>query len=82
MSMNIKSEEAHRLAKQLSQMIGKSLTATVEDALREKYYRESKDRDVDLRRKQARAIIERSGPTPRGLTSDHSDLYDEIGLPK
>lgn len=82
MGMNIKSEEAHRLARQLSKMTGKSLTATVEDALREKYYRESKERDIELRRRQARAIIERSGPTPLGLTSDHSDLYDEIGLPK
>ena len=82
MSMNIKSEEAHRLAKQLSRMTGESLTTTVEKALREKYYRESKDRDIELRRKQVRAIVERSGPTPKGLTSDHSDLYDEIGLPK
>ena len=82
MSMNIKSDEAHRLAKQLSQMTGKSLTSIVEEALREKYLREHQDRDIEWRRRQARAIIERSGPTPKGLTSDHSDLYDEIGLPK
>ena len=82
MGMNIKSDEAHRLARQLSQMTGKSLTTVVEDALREKLYREHKDRDIELRRTRLREILDKSGPTPRGLTSDHSDLYDEIGLPK
>ena len=82
MGMNIKSEEAHRLARQLSRLTGRSMTAVVEDALREKLHREHKERDIELRRAQGRAIIERSGPTPPGLTSDHSDLYDEIGLPK
>ena len=80
--MNIKSDEAHSLAKKLANMTGESLTTVVVTALREKLYREQKQRDVEVRRAQAREIIERSGATPDWMTSDHSDLYDEIGLPK
>jgi antitoxin VapB len=82
MGMNIKSERAHLLAKQLAQLTGRSLTAVIEDALQEKLSREHKERDIEVRRAQLREILDKSGPTPRGLTSDHSDLYDEIGLPK
>ena len=37
---------------------------------------------AEERKARVKEIIRRSGPTPPGLTSDHSDLYDEIGLPK
>ncbi len=82
MTLNIKSEFVHKLARQLADMTGQSMTAVVESALREKFHRLSLERDIELRRARVRAIVERSGPTPLGLTSDHSDLYDEIGLPK
>ena len=82
MGLNIKNEEVQRLAKELAQATGQSMTAAIESALREKLYRIHRERDIDLRRAEVRRIVERNGPTPPGLTSDHSDLYDEIGLPK
>lgn len=82
MGLNIKNEEVQRLARELAQTTGQSMTAAIESALREKLYRIHRERDVDLRRAEVRRIVERNRPTPPGLTSDHSDLYDEIGLPK
>ena len=40
------------------------------------------ERDYATRKARIKEILKRSGPTPPGVTSDHSDLYDEIGLPK
>jgi antitoxin VapB len=82
MGMNIKNPEVQRLAKQLAQATGQSMTMAIEGALREKLYRVHRERDIELRRAEVRRIVERNGPTPSGMTSDHSDLYDEIGLPK
>lgn len=82
MGLNIKNDEVQRLAKELALATGQSMTSAIEAALREKLYRMHRDRDIELRRAEVRRIVERGGPTPEGLTSDHSDLYDEIGLPK
>jgi antitoxin VapB len=82
MGLNIKNDEVQRLAKELARATGQSMTAAIETALREKLYRIHRERDIEIRRAEVRRIVERHGPTPPGLTSDHSDLYDEIGLPK
>lgn len=82
MGMNIKNPEVQKLARKLAQATGQTMTAAIEAALREKLYRIQRERDIELRRAEVRRIVERSGPTAPGLTSDHSDLYDEIGLPK
>ena len=82
MGMNIKSEKAQRLARQLADETGLSMTAAVERALEAEIERLHRIRDVAERKRQVRAIVDSFGPVPKGLTSDHSDLYDEWGLPK
>lgn len=81
MGLNIKSEEVHRLARRVAAETGTSMTAAIETALREKLERLEKDRDAQGRLKRIRAMLDELGPPPPGLTSDHSDLYDEDGLP-
>jgi len=39
MSLNIKSEQAHRLARELAQLTGESMTAAVEKAVEERLER-------------------------------------------
>ena len=82
MGMNIKSEKAQRLARQLADETGLSMTAAVERALEAEIERLHRIRDVAERKRQVREIVDSFGPVPKGLTSDHSDLYDEWGLPK
>ena len=82
MGMNIKSEKAQRLAKQLAQETGKSMTAAVEQALEAEIARLHRERHVAERKRRIREILDSLPPPPAGLTSDHSDLYDEWGLPK
>ena len=81
MGLNIKNGEVHRLARELANRTGVSMTAAIEAALREKLDRLEKARDKAAVIARVKQIIEESGPTPPGLTSDHSDLYDDDGLP-
>jgi antitoxin VapB len=84
MSLNIKNKEAHRLAQQLANITGESLTTAVTEALRERLER--------FRRKPREGMAERlmkiakeCGPRWKEpfRSMDHGDfLYDEKGLPK
>jgi antitoxin VapB len=82
MGMNIKSEKAHRLAKRLALETGENMTAAIEHALEEKLERLQRDRDIAEKKRRLRELLDSLPPPPPGLTSDHSDLYDEWGLPK
>lgn len=82
MGMNIKSDEAHRIAKEIASHTGESLTSAVVVALRERLERLRREARFEERKAHIDKIIRRSGPTAPGVTSDHSDLYDEMGLPK
>lgn len=82
MGMNIKSEKVQRLARQLAKETGQSMTAAVERALEAELARLHRERDVAERKRRIREIVDGFGPVPEGVTSDHSDLYDEWGLPK
>ncbi|MGO4834685.1 type II toxin-antitoxin system VapB family antitoxin [Rhizobiaceae sp. 2RAB30] len=82
MSLNIKNDEVHRLAREVAQHTGESLTSAVLTSLQERLARLKKESDFDLRKARIKEILRRSGPTAPGVTSDHSDLYDEFGLPK
>lgn len=82
MGMNIKSERAHELAKRIARRTGTSITAAVEDALKEKLERLEQEANADAKYRRIRELIDSLPPPPPGLTSDHSDLYDEWGLPK
>lgn len=81
MSMNIKSERAHKMAKKLARSTGTSLTAAVEAALEEKLQRLEKSTDAEAKYQRIKRYVDALPPPPPGLTSDHSDLYDDDGLP-
>ena len=84
MSLNIKSEEAHRLTQELARLTGESMTAAVTQAVRERLDR--------VRREQAVGLADRLLAIGKDCASrlrepfrsvDHADLlYDERGLPR
>lgn len=88
MSLNIKNEDAHKLARQLARLTGESMSQAVTEAVRERLQRVQNkgkekhtarlsDRLLEIGRDCASRLKEpyRSG--------DHGDLlYDERGLPK
>lgn len=81
MGMNIKSAEAHTLAKRIATQTGESLTSAVVVALRERLERLERERNVQQRIRRIDNILAGLPPVPAGVTSDHSDLYDDDGLP-
>lgn len=81
MGLNIKNERVHELARILSQATGMSMTAVIEDALEEKLRWLERDREIPGKIAWLEARLKELGPPSPGLTSDHSDLYDEHGLP-
>jgi len=84
MSMNIKSEEAHRLARELARLTGESMTAAVTAAVRERLDR--------LRREASSGLADRLLAIGKDCavrlkepfrSADHGDLlYDKRGLPR
>jgi antitoxin VapB len=78
MGLDIKNEEAHRLARELARVTGESMTVAVSKAIRERLER---IRAVDRILKIARECAPLWKEPFR--TVDHGDLlYDEKGLPK
>lgn len=84
--LNIRSDEAHRLARTISEQTGRPVVEVVVEALREFG---SKLPAVDDMTPTQRAGYEALRELAReaskykkpGATSDHSDMYDEYGLP-
>ena len=81
MGMNIKSERAHDLARQLAKETGLSMTAAVEKALEDQLVRIHRHQEREYRFNRIKEIVSTLPSAPPGETSDHSDLYDEDGLP-
>lgn len=84
MSMNIKSDEAHQLARDVAELTGESLTGAVTVALRERLAR-LQHTPVEERAARLVAIGERCAQRlPEAVTElDHAELlYDESGLPR
>jgi len=83
MSLNIKSAEAHRLAREIAQLNGVSLTHAVTAALREKLDREKrrgKPLSAELLEIGKRCAAHIKTPVK---SSDHAGmLYDKNGLPR
>lgn len=80
MSMNIKNEETHRLAQELATLTGQSMSAAVNEAIREKLQRVKNKGMAERIMKIAKesAALLNGEPLP-----DHAELlYDENGLPK
>ena len=85
MSLNIKNEEACRLAGELARLTGETMTGAITVAVRERLERERRERSVEARVRKMRAVAERCaellGPGPSAV--EHGDaLYDERGLPR
>jgi antitoxin VapB len=84
MAVNIKSEEAHRLIRELAAVTGESQTAAVTEAVRERLDR--------LRRADTGTLADRllaigadcaARLTEPYRSTDHGDLlYDERGMPQ
>jgi antitoxin VapB len=83
--MNIKDEAVIAEAKALAELLGTTATDAVRRAVRDRLARERVMRD-EAKRQKYEAIMaiarEASKLVPPGVTSDHSDLYDEHGLPR
>ena len=84
MSLNIKSEETHRLVRELARLTGESMTAAVTAAVRERLYRVRRLEAVGLADRLL-AIGKDCAPRLKEpfRSADHGDLlYDERGLPR
>jgi antitoxin VapB len=84
MSLNIKNEEAHRLARELAKVTGESMTVAVSEAIRERLER--------VRRNSREGMAERLLKIGRDCAAHLKEpyksididelLYDEKGMPK
>jgi antitoxin VapB len=84
MSLNIKNEEAHRLARQLAKITGESMATAVTEAIRERLER-VRENPRDGMAERLMKIAKECGPLWKEpfRSMDHGDLlYDEKGLPK
>lgn len=82
MSLNIKDQEAHRLAQAISRATGESMTRVVTEALRERYARIER-RNTKAGIDELLAIADRAAAHLKRAYADHAELlYDEHGLPK
>ena len=84
MSLNIKDEETHRLARELARITGESMTAAVNEAIRERLERVRGKSKEDLTERLMK-IAKECGPLWKEpyRSIEHGDLlYDEKGLPK
>jgi len=87
MSLNIKSEEAHRLARELAELTGESMSTAVTAAVRERLDRVKAERGA-LRNDLAERLVKIGQDCARHLTEpfrsiDHGELlYDEKELPR
>ncbi len=81
MGLNIKNDEAHKLAQEVASLTGESLSAAVTEALREKLTRLRssglQDRLMDL----GREFASRMSKETKNFDVA-AELYDEHGLPK
>jgi antitoxin VapB len=84
MSLNIKNEEAHRLAQQLAKITGESMTRAVTEALRERLERVRRDPRQGMAERLMKIGKECAAHIKEPFKSMNVDelLYDEKGLPK
>ena len=84
MSLNIKNEDAHKLARKLARLTGETLTEAVTEAVRERLERVQQKRAARL----SDRLLEIGRDCAMHLkepfrSAEHGDLlYDEKGLPK
>lgn len=86
MALNIKDPETDRLARELADATGESITVAVRTAIKQRLTREC-DSVRDSKLKSLEAIVARVASLPRKHPERSSkelmdELYDENGLPK
>jgi antitoxin VapB len=82
MNLNIKNDETHRLAAELAQLTGESMTMAVTEAIRERLEREKRRRGAAALANALMAIGRRCAARPlRDRRSPEEILYDDRGLP-
>ena len=83
MHLNIKNDEAHRLARELADLTGVSLTDAVTDALRDQLARETRRRGAGRITLELMELGRRYAALPDADTRGADDIlgYDENGLP-
>ena len=80
--LNIKSDDAYRLASELAELTGENLTTAVTEALRERLERARKAQDIEAKvERMMTAAREIRAHMREPVSSDHSFLYDDNGLP-
>ena len=85
MTLNIKNDEADRLARELAALTGETVTAAVTEALRERIENVRQRRSRKGLSERLLAIGADSAPRFKEpyRSAEHGDLlYDEKGLPK
>ncbi len=84
MHLNIKNDEAHRLAAELSYLTGETLTSVVTVALRERLERERRRLGRNTVANDLMAIGKRYASLPDASAASPDEImgYDENGLPK
>jgi antitoxin VapB len=84
MGLNIKNEEAHRLAQELARLTGESMTAAVTEAVRERLDRVRRRRNASLADRLVAIGKDCAAHLKEPFrTVDHGELlYDESGLPR
>jgi antitoxin VapB len=84
MHLNIKNDEAHRLAVELSRLTGENLTSVVTTALRERLDLERRRRGRETFAERLMAIGQRYASLPDGTQTDPGAIigYDENGVPR
>ncbi len=85
MGLNIKNDETCRLAREVAELTGDTMTGAITAALRERLERERQLQCPDTLARELHAIGQRCAkilrPGPSAV--EHGDLlYDEQGLPK
>jgi antitoxin VapB len=86
--LNIRSDEAYKIAHRLAKKRGQTVTEVVTDALRRQQGETAPTPEVSTEQatETMRVLMELSERSAKaakpGSTSDHSYLYDEHGLPK
>jgi antitoxin VapB len=83
-SLNLKSDEAYRLAKELAERTGTSMTAAVIDALRERLKHVKKETEAEfVERIMAIGRAAAAELTEEERSFDYNEmLYNEQGLPR
>jgi antitoxin VapB len=84
MSLNIKNQEAHKLANQLAKLTGENMTEAVTNAVRERLERVRRERGTGLADRLIKIGKDCAAHLKEPFRSTaHGDLlYDEKGLPK